>query len=157
MTRPESVGIPEEEIAGDLGKPAIDTMVDIRNLFIAEEPLLTEYDWNDPINKREIRLTFADGITADRCRLDVTWYASDAYKFHYSDSNDYHWRFDRHANHHSPEKHFHVPPDATSDTAIPSCITVEEPQLVARAVHKLWRRALLENSFDEVNNANNPP
>ncbi len=157
MARSESVGIPEEEITGDLGKPAIDAMVAIRDLFIAEEPLFLEYEWNDSLNKRELRLAFSDGIDAASCRLDVTWYTSGAYKFHYSDVNEHHWRFDRHPNDHSAEKHFHVPPDAKSDAAIPSCITVEEPRLVARAVHKLWRRAIKEDSFDHLNVANNPP
>lgn len=157
MSSAESVGIPEEEIAGDLGKPAIGVMVDIRNLFIEAEPLLTGYEWNDPINKREVRLAFSDGIDAEWSRLDVTWYTSGAYKFHYSDSSDTHWRFDRHANHHSTEKHYHRPPDAESGTAVPSCITVEEPQLVARAVHKLWRRAIRQETFDRINTATNPP
>lgn len=157
MSLAESVGIPEEELAGDLGKPAIDVMVDIRNMFMEEEPFVADYEWNDPLNKREVRLTFSAGIDADWSRLDVTWYTSGAYKFQYIDSNDHQWRFDRHSNHHSPEKHFHVPPDAKSTTAIPSCITVEEPQLVARAVHQLWRRAFKQNAFDRVNTANNPP
>lgn len=153
----ETVGISEEELSEDLGKPAVDAMIDIRNLFITEEPLVTGYEWNDSLNKREIRITFSDGIDADWSRLDVSWYTSRAYKFHYGDSNDSHWRFDRHPNTHSPEKHFHRPPDANATEAEPSCITVEEPLLVARAVHQLWRRAINQASFELVNVAHNPP
>lgn len=102
-------------------------------------------------------MTFADGLDgADTARLDVTWYASGAYRFHYVDET-INWRFDRHPNPHSPEKHFHEPPSADSETAVASCITVEEPVLVARAVLKLWRRAYETGSLAELNRAENPP
>lgn len=152
-----TVGIPEEELKGDIGTPDVDVMTDIRDLFLHEEPLVAGYSWNDPIYKRELQIHFSEGIDADWSRLDVTWYTSGTYKFHYVDENDRNWRFDRHPNDHSDEKHFHEPPDADSRSAVTSCILVEEPGLVARAVRKLWRRAVVTGSFDELNTAQNPP
>ena len=151
------VGIPEEELDGDIGTPDVDVMTDVSDLFLDEEPLVENYSWNDPIYKRELHIHFSDGIDADWSRLDVTWYTSGAYKFHYVDENDQNWRFDRHPNDHSDEKHFHEPPDADSRAAVTSCILVEEPGLVARAVWKLWRRAVATGSLDELNSARNPP
>lgn len=152
-----TVGIPEEELEGDIGTPDVDVMTDIRNLFLDEEPLIENYAWNDPIYKRELHIHFSEGIDADWSRLDVTWYTSGAYKFHYVDENDQNWRFDRHPNTHSEEKHFHEPPDVDSRSAVRSCIQVEEPELVARAVWKLWRRGVMTSSFEEANSGQNPP
>lgn len=153
----ESVGIPEADLDGDIGTPDVDVMADIRDLFRTEEPLMEGYDWNDPIHKRELHLRFSEGVAADWSRLDVTWYTSGAYKFHYTDGNEQNWRFDRHPNSHSEERHFHKPPDADSESAVASCITVVEPKLVARAILKLWRRAVVTGSFTELNSAQNPP
>ncbi|MDZ7700591.1 MAG: hypothetical protein U5J98_00205 [Halobacteriales archaeon] len=154
---PGTVGIPEEELEGDIGTPDVDVMTDIRDLFLDEEPLVEDYSWNDPIYKRELHIHFSEGIDAAWSRLDVTWYTSGAYKFHYVDENDRNWRFDRHPNDHSDEKHFHEPPDADSSSAVKSCIQVEEPGLVARAVMKLWRRAVVAETFENLNTAPNPP
>ena len=151
------LGIPEAELDGDIGTPDVDVMTDIRDLFLNEEPLVENYSWNDPIYKRELHIHFSEGIDADWSRLDVTWYTSGAYKFHYVDENDQNWRFDRHPNDHSDEKHFHQPPDADSRSAVKSCIQVEEPGSVARAVLKLWRRAMETGTVDDLNTASNPP
>lgn len=152
-----AVGIPEGELEGDIGAPDANVMADIRDVFLTEEPLVTGYSWNDPISKRELHIDFSTGIDAEWSRLDVTWYTAGAYKFHYVDEDDRHWRFDRHPNTHSTEKHFHEPPDADSTSAVESCISVEEPRLVARAVLKLWRRAIVTDSFAELNSEHNPP
>lgn len=153
-----TVGIPEAELDGDVGRPDVAVMTEIRNLYLAEEPLVANYSWNDQVDRRELRVHLSDGIgDADRSRLDVTWYTAGAYKFHYVDESGRNWRFDRHPNDHFEEKHFHEPPDADSRTAVPSCISVEELELVARAVLKLWRRGVATDSFDELNTARNPP
>ncbi len=157
MPHSETIGIPEAELEGDIGTPDIDVMADIRDLVLKAEPLVKKYAWNDPLSRRELRIHFSTGINADWCRLDVTWYTSGAYKFHYTDENNHNWRFDRHPNTHSDEIHFHEPPDADSASAVNSCIAVTEPMLVARAVLKLWRRAVMTGSFDAVNTAQNPP
>ncbi|MDZ7730698.1 MAG: hypothetical protein U5K37_06915 [Natrialbaceae archaeon] len=152
-----SLGIPDEELTGDIGRPDVDVMMDIRDLFLEEEPLMVSYSWNDPIAKRELHILLSEGIDANWSRLDVTWYTTGAYTFHHVDENDQNWRFDRHPNTHSSEKHFHEPPAADSRSATPSCIEVEEPGLVARAVLKMWRRAVVAGSVAELNTARNPP
>lgn len=86
----------------------------------------------------------------------MTWFRSGAYRFHYVDTEEVNWRFDRHPNTHSPAKHFHESPDAHSETAVASCITVEEPTLVARAVLNLWRRAYEMDDLEVLNTASDP-
>lgn len=152
-----SLGIPAEEFTDDIGSPDVSEMRLIRDLFLENEPLIEDATFDSVLHPQELRIRFADGIgDAEWCRLDCTWYTSDAYRFHYVDSVNANWRFDRHPNNHSPEKHFHTPPDAASRTAQSSCITVEEPRLVARAVLKLWRRAYTTGSVEELNTATNP-
>ena len=154
----ESVGISSEELLGDIGAPDASEMYLIRNLFLREEPLVENTSFDSVLHPQELRIQFTDGIgDSEWCRLDSTWYTSGAYRFHYVDAMNVNWRFDCHPNSHSPEKHFHEPPDARSKTAQPSCITVEEPRLVARAILKLWRRAYETESFAELNTAHNPP
>ncbi|GAB7020377.1 hypothetical protein [Halostagnicola bangensis] len=90
-------------------------------------------------------------------RIDVVWYTSGAYSFHYTNLADVNWRFDHHPNPHSPAKQFHAPPDSQSHVGERSCNIVEEPRLVARPVLKLWRRAYEADSLSEINTAENPP
>lgn len=154
----DDCGVPAGELAGDVGAPDVAVMQSIRDLFVRMEPLVEEAAFDSVLTPRELRVRFADGIgSADWCRLDATWYASGAYRFHHVDANGVDWRFDRHPNDHSPEKHFHEPPDADSTTAVESCIEVEEPRLVARAVSKLWRRAYDDGTFSVLNDAADPP
>lgn len=150
-----TAGIPDDELDGDIGRPDVEAMTAIRDLFLAEEPLVATVGWNDPVHKRTVHLELSAGIDAEWSRLDITWYTAGAYSFHYVDEHDRHWRFDRHPNPHSSVAHFHEPPDA--GTAVASCISVEEPGLVARAVLKLWRRAVAEESFSVLNVAGDPP
>lgn len=151
-------GASEGEVVGDVGAPNVGAMERIRDVFVRSDPLVVEGTFDSVLQPRELRLRMADGIgPAEHARIDVIWYTTGSYSFHYTDSTALNWRFDRHPNPHSQEKHFHVPPDATSHTAEPSCITVEEPRLVARAVMKLWRRAYETGTVAELNTAENPP
>ncbi|SDQ20390.1 hypothetical protein [Natronobacterium texcoconense] len=151
-------GIPPKERSSDLGTPDVSVMRRIRDLFAGEEPLVETAQFDSVLDPQEVRICFADGIgAADWCRLDVTWYTSGAYRFHYVDETGVNWRFDNHPNPHSPLRHFHEPPDAEPDTAVSSCIEVEESRLVARAVLKLWRRAYEHDDFEHLNVADNPP
>lgn len=148
----------DEDLTTDVGAPDGTILRTIRNLFLKEEPLVKEAFFDNVLDPQTLHVSFVDGIgEASWSRLDVSWYRSGAYRFHYTDENDVNWRFDRHPNDHSLEKHFHEPPDAQSTTARRSCIRVEEPRLVARAVLKLWRRAYDTGSFAELNTAQNPP
>ena len=158
MDRDDPAGIPAAERTTDLGAPDVTTMRRLRDVFEGDEPLVETADFDSVLDPQELRVEYSDGIDdADWCRLDITWYKSGAYRFHYVDEAGVNWRFDRHPNPHSPEKHFHGPPDAPSETAEPSCIDVEEPRLVARAVAKLWRRAYEAGDFSDLNAASNPP
>ena len=153
-----SGAIPPEELTGDVGAPDAAELQTIRDLFLQDEPLVEDAIFDSILAPRELRIQFVDGIgDATWCRLDITWYTSGAYRFHYVDESDVNWRFDRHPNDHSPEKHFHKPPAAASETALQSCITVEEPRLVARAVLNILRRAYETGSVAELNTAQNPP
>lgn len=150
-----TTGISDQELDGDIGRPDIEAMVAIRDLFLADEPLVAHAGWNDPVHRRTLQLRFSAGIDAEWRRLDITWYTTGAYSFHYVDEHDRQWRFDRHPNPHSAEAHVHEPPDA--EDPVVTCLSVEEPVLVARAVLKLWRRAVTAESFSALNAASDPP
>ena len=158
MSRDEFVGIPPAERTADLGTPDTTTMRSIRDLFVGAEPLVETAAFDSVLDPQEIQIAFTDGVDgADWCRLDVTWYTTSAYRFHHVDSEGVNWRFDRHPNPHSPDRHFHPPPDAPAQSAADSCIRVEEPRLVARAVLKLWRRAYETGTHSTLNTATDPP
>jgi len=78
------------------------------------------------------------------------------YSFHYVDSTDINWRFDRHPNTHSPESRFHPQPDAATAAPQPSCIDVTGVSLVSRAVHTVWRVAYEDNDLGHLNSVSNP-
>lgn len=150
--------IAPSELSGAVGPPDVASMQTIRDVILEAEPLVTATAFDSVLTPTELRVELEDGIgDATWARLDVTWYRRSAYRFHYVDEEDVNWRFDRHPNPNSPEAHFHEPPAAPADTAIPSCIEVREPELVARAVLKLWRRAYETDSLDALNTASNPP
>lgn len=57
------------------------------------------------------------------------------------------------------DRHFHPPPTASNDAhdVAESCIEVTEAELVARAIHALWRRAYDRERLEEINELENPP
>lgn len=130
----------------------------IRNLWIDLEPLVTDTGYDDPIAPTELIIELSDGLgDAGTARFDIQWSELDNYSFHYVDSAGVNWRFDCHPNVHSPEAHFHPPPDAPSATAEPSCIRVREVSLVSRAVIMLWRAAYESGDCGRLNSISNPP
>ncbi|WP_254547326.1 hypothetical protein [Halomarina pelagica] len=144
--------------AGDFGTIYLPALQRIRTLWLALEPLVAETGYDDPIDPTELRIELTDGLdAADTARFDIQWSTLDNYSFHYVDSADVNWRFDRHPNPHSPDWHFHPPPDARTADAEPSCIRVREVSLVTRAVHKLWRVAYESDDPDRLNSSSNPP
>ena len=154
----EPTGVADDELTSDVGPPDAAILQVIRDRFLHHESLVASASFDSVLHPTELTIEFEDGIgSADRCRLEVTWFRSGSYRFHYVDSEGVNWRFDRHPNPHSPEKHFHEPPDAPSHTAVESCIEVEEPELVALAVLKLWRRAYETDDLEQLNGARNPP
>lgn len=147
----------DDDRTGEFGAIYLPALQRIRTLWLDVEPLVKEPSFDDVINPTTLRIELTDGIgDADWARLDIQWSTLGMYSFHYVDSNDMNWRFDRHPNPHSPERHFHPPPDAASTDADASCITVTEVSLVARAVHALWRAAYEYDDVSRLNSASNP-
>jgi hypothetical protein len=144
--------------AGEFGTIYLPALQRVRTLWLELEPLVTETGYDDPLDPTELRIELRDGLgDADSARFDIQWSILDNYSFHYVDSATVNWRFDRHPNTHSPDRHFHPPPDASTADAEPSSIQVGEVSLVARAVHKLWRTAYERGDMDQLNGVSNPP
>lgn len=137
-------------------------LLDFSTVFERLEPLATG-DLDDFVDPSELRIHLDDGIgDADAARFDVVWTTAGDYNVHYSDSLERDARWDVHPHSYpqpAGDGHFHPPPDASSDPGdvVDSCITVSEIELVARAVHVLWRRAYDRGSFEGINDASNPP
>lgn len=113
---------------------------------------------DDPLSRTVVQITIIDGLrVADAARIDVQWSVLENYTFNDVDDDGVNWRFDRHPNTNSPETHFHPPPDASTEAALPSCITVEEVSLVTRAVFVMWRAAYESDDLDRLNSRSNPP
>lgn len=146
----------EERIEG-FGPIYLPALQRIRTLWIKLEPLVKSASFDDIVSPTELHVTLTDGLgTAETARFDIRWSEREMYSFHYIDSNDINWRFDRHPNPHSPNAHFHPPPDASTDDAVSSCIGVTEVSLVTRAVHAMWREAY-RHYLDRLNSFSNPP
>jgi hypothetical protein len=144
--------------AGEFGPIYLPALRRIRSLWIELEPLVTETGYDDPVSPTELQIQLSDGIAgAETARMDIQWSERDMYSFHYVDSDDVNWRFDRHPNTHSPVRHFHPPSTDGASTAEPSCIEVEEVSLVTRAVHAMWRAAYETGDFERLNATSNPP
>lgn len=144
--------------AGEFGAIYLPALQRIHNLWVDLEPLVDTTGYDDLVEPTELRIELTDGIgTAASARFDIQWSELDMYSFHYVDCAGVNWRFDRHPNPHSPKKHFHSPPDASTATATPSCIRVEEVSLVTRAVYTLWRTAYEHEDLARLNSISNPP
>ncbi|GAB7010705.1 hypothetical protein JCM31271_26480 [Halorubrum trueperi] len=122
-------------------------------------PVIAETHHADDRGKRKRRhgVRISGLGDAESARLDIQWRELGMYSFHYVDSNDVNWRFDRHPNTHSPEIHFHPPSDAATTATEPSCTDVTEVSLVTRAVHAMWRAAYENDDMGQLNSASNPP
>ncbi|ELZ32011.1 hypothetical protein C474_07592 [Halogeometricum pallidum JCM 14848] len=147
----------EDDRAGEFGSIYLPALQRIRNLWLELEPLVEETLYDNVVAPTELQISLTDGLgDADTTRLDIQWSELGMYSFHYVDSEDRNWRFDRHPNTHSPEIHFHPPSDAAAVAAEPSCIDVTEVSLVTRAVHAMWRAAYENNDIEHLNSASNP-
>jgi hypothetical protein len=147
-----------DDRAGEFGPIYLPALQRIRNLWLEIEPLVETTSYDDPISPSELHIEMSDGLgTADAARFDIQWSELEMYSFHYVDTEDVNWRFDRHPNTHSPEIHFHPPPEASTATAEPSNIDVTEVSLVTRAVHAMWRAAYDNDDLSRLNSLSNPP
>jgi hypothetical protein len=148
----------DRDRAGEFGPIYLPALQRIRDLWLELEPIVEATSYDDIVSPTELQLSLSDGLgPADAARIDIQWSELDMYSFHYTDTADVNWRFDRHPNTHSPNAHFHPPPDAATATAEPSCIDVTEVSLVARAVHVMWRAAYEADDVGRLNTFSNPP
>jgi hypothetical protein len=147
-----------DDVDGDVGALDVDAMEQIRDEFTRLDGLVEEAGFDSLIDPQVVRVTLGDGIgTASWCRFDVRWYRAGFYNVHHVDEAEVNFRYDHHPKTDAPDRHFHPPPDASSDDPEQSYIRVEAPALVTRAVHKLWRRAYETGTLDGLNTAPNPP
>ncbi|WP_115864082.1 hypothetical protein [Halorussus litoreus] len=147
-----------DDRAGRFGPIYLPSLQRIRDLWLELEPLVDATSYDDVVAPTELHISLTDGLEdADAARIDIQWSELGMYSFHYVDSDGVNWRFERHPNTHSPEIHFHPPPDGATTAAESSCIDVTEVSLVARAVHALWRTAYEDEDVEQLNSASNPP
>lgn len=144
-------------LAGDTGPIDYDALVKIREIFLNTEPLVSHHTLDDQLAPRpELKITVDGGFESSPSgRFDIVWTEKNYYHFHYLEQDGIEFRFDRHPEPNVPEKHFHEPPDAA--IRVPSCIEVEPPELVTRAVVKCWRTAVSRNDPSQLNSQSNPP
>ena len=148
----------DDDRAGEFGPIYLPALQRIRDLWLELEPLVDTTSYDTVVAPTELQISLTNGLrNADTARLDIQWSELGMYSFHYADSDDVNWRFDRHPNTHFPEIHVHPPPEAVISAAEPSCIEVTEVSLVTRAVHAMWRAAYEDDDFDRLNSASNPP
>lgn len=139
-----------DELSGSVGPVDYPTLRQIRDLLLDEEPLVNSAAFDDPINPSELVVEFETGLETAR-RFEITWWTSNAYRFHYTEPSGIDFRFDNHPKDGAPEAHFHPPPDAGQ--AEPSFLgDILQPQVVTRAVLTRWRKAIIEEQGTDVLN-----
>jgi len=107
-----------EDRAVEFGPIYLPTLQRIRDLWLNLEPLVDDTAYDDVVAPTELQISFSDGLgDAESARLGIQWSELRMYSFHYVDSDGLNWRFDRHPNTHTPEIHFHPPPDTTTTDA----------------------------------------
>jgi hypothetical protein len=144
----------DDDRAGEFGPIYLPALQRIRDCWLDLEPLVDETASDDVVAPTELQISLSDGVgDAERARLDIQWSELGMYSFHYVDSDDVNWRFDRHPNTHSPEIHFHAPPEAATTDADPSCIDGTEVSLVTRAVHAMWWATYEADDMEQLNSA----
>jgi hypothetical protein len=133
------------------GAPDLAALRAIRETILRVERL-AEATVDDPLNPSRLVVDLPAGIE-EPGRFEVRWSTTGYHGFHYEEP-DLAFRFDRHPNPHSLEKHVHLPPDGEATER--SCIEVERPELVALAVLERWRAAV-ESGVESLNDGENPP
>lgn len=144
--------VPDDDLDGELGTLDVVAMDEIRSAFTGLDGLIEAAGFQNPADPEMVHVYFSDGIgEATDCRFDIRWYGNGYYSVHHTDSIERNFRWDYHPKVGAPDEHFHPPPDAPSGDPEPSCLTAEEPPVVARAVHKLWRRSYDTGNTTELN------
>ncbi|SIR72825.1 hypothetical protein SAMN05421858_3466 [Haladaptatus litoreus] len=140
----------------DTGAPDQDLMKRARTVAEEYEPLITDSEFDNALNPETLHLYVEDGITTDEGRFDITWTDKHYYRYHYTEGDDFNYRYDYHPRRNLPTNHFHEPPDATHGNAVPSCIEVTAVRLVTLAVLQLWRDAVDADDLTRLQQPNPP-
>jgi hypothetical protein len=128
--------------------------------FVKVEGVAGKPYYDDPLSPTRMHIPLTDGFHQSG-GFDVRWkHDVNYYHIHYREpfeaaTPQIEYRFDRHNDTHSPQTHFHEPPDASP--RVSSCITVTQVPLVARAVAKTWRYGYENNDVSLVNDLSDPP
>ena len=139
----------------ETGSPDLQRLRTARTVAREYEPLVTEATFDSSLDPQTLHLSLDAGIRADTGRFDVTWTENGYYRYHYTEGEEFNYRYDRHPRTDVPEKHFHEPPTADHD-AVPSCIEVEVVPLVTLAVLQLWRDTVESGYLDHLQQSNPP-
>lgn len=131
--------MPDDWERVDTGSPDPVPMTSARTVAEEYEPLVTEARLDDPLDPETVHLHLANGIHGNAGRFDVNWTDKRYYRYHYTEGEEFNFRYDRHPRRDLPDNHFHGPPRAAHDDAVPSCIEVTTVRLVTLAVLQLWR------------------
>ncbi|WP_142980463.1 hypothetical protein [Halonotius terrestris] len=140
----------------DTGAPDPDIMARVRTVAEDYEPLVTSSEFDNPLNPEAVHLHLDDGIERKSGRFDVTWTTKGYYRYHYTEGDDFNYRYDCHPRVELPDPHFHEPPQAAHDDAVPSCIEVRTVRLVTLAVLQLWRDTVETGDLRQLQQPNPP-
>jgi len=140
----------------DTGAPDPDLMARVRTIAEDYEPLVTSTEFDDGLNPETVHLHLDDGIEAEAGRFDVTWTTKGYYRYHYTEGENFNYRYDCHPRIELPDTHFHEPPHAVHDDAVPSCIEVQTVRLVTLAVLQLWRDTVETGDLGLLQQSNPP-
>lgn len=139
----------------ETGSPDLKRLQTVRTVAEKYEPLVSETRFDSPVDPQMLQVFVDAGIWAENARFDVTWTEKGYYRYHYTESEGFNYRYDRHPRTDVPEKHFHEPPTADHD-AVPSCIEVEMVPLVTLAVLQLWRDTVESGNLAHLQQPNPP-
>lgn len=140
----------------DTGVPDKELMETARSVAKGYEPLITASEFDDPLDPELLHLHVSTGIRSDSGRFDVTWTDALYYRYHYTEGDQFNYRYDLHPRHDLSDKHFHEPPDARHDDAVESCIEVETVRLVTLGVLQLWRDTVDSGDLSRLQQPNPP-
>lgn len=140
----------------DTGAPDPELLARVRTVAERYEPLVTTTAFDNPVDPQMVHLQLSDGIHADSSRFDVTWTTKRYYRYHYTEGDDFNYRYDCHPRLDMPDTHFHEPPHAAHDDAVDSCIQVQTVRLVTLAVLQLWRDTVETDDLQLLQQPNPP-
>ncbi len=140
----------------DTGAPDPDLLSRVRTIAENYEPLITSTEFDDRLNPEVVHLHLDEGIAAESGRFDITWTTKRYYRYHYTEGDDFNYRYDNHPRIDLPDAHFHEPPNAAHNDAVPSCIKVRTVRLVTLAVLQMWRDTVESGDLRQLQQPNPP-